>query len=490
MVSTYTGAQYYGTEMRLNYHGTDELTPYGFGNNKGIVISVDYIWLKVINPTEAALTQAQAVFDNVGGGQQAGVFLVGGNSVDGNASTTEEKAIEKLIVTVKGDSWLSSVDTVNNGLKELILQNRLSYQEGDTSVSAGALRIGSMDGKAGLVNVRVVDAHYMVGDVFLQASLGVDENGQTSSLFDKYTTLGGSQNYYPMLFDYQTGIGHDTLRLSVTEKAISDRRFALSVDTSEGDDVIELSLLKTDAFLSDDWHQEQASLNNVNILTGNGNDTVTIIGEGLVSVNTGEGDDVVTFSTNSNGLKGRGVLTFTGEDQGRVTITNFNTQPVFTLDAFDFRAYLDTELIPDPGVPAVLKPVRLLDTQFNTDNTAEINSVSVVRFVADLRSESAESFAGLTSAKLLNALNSANAEDHYGDQINGINHDTLNASLFPSALVGNTANYVVMVHNESNLGEYKAFYLTSNGTTDFETASLIGVIDLLNEQALTAENFL
>ena len=131
-------------------------------------------------------------------------------------------------------------------------------------------------------------------------------------------------------------------------------------------------------------------------------------------------------------------------------------------------------------------------TSFNTDGVAEANSVTVIDFIAGTGNDSAETFAALTAADLLKALNDTAATANYGD----ITEADLDAQAATTTQVGDSRDYIVMVHNEANDGEYKVFHLTSSdaaqtGTTqgDFATAELVGTIDLGEDAAFTVANF-
>jgi hypothetical protein len=117
----------------------------------------------------------------------------------------------------------------------------------------------------------------------------------------------------------------------------------------------------------------------------------------------------------------------------------------------------------------------------NNNATVEANSVTVLTGSFT----TTDTFAGLTAAKLLSALNTATG---YAGIVDG----TLDAehNLSANALVGGIGKAVVLIENDLNDGEYAVFELTFNGAhateTDFTAAQLIGVVDFGDSVTLTA----
>ena len=116
-------------------------------------------------------------------------------------------------------------------------------------------------------------------------------------------------------------------------------------------------------------------------------------------------------------------------------------------------------------------------TTLNADAMVEVNSVTVstaATFTAT------DTFAGLTAAKLLSAINNGGTD--YADLDDATFTAQTNAggiNEFASA----AGEAVVMIENSGNAGEYKVFQLTwnddsaSNANADFTAATLLGTVD-------------
>lgn len=195
-------------------------------------------------------------------------------------------------------------------------------------------------------------------------------------------------------------------------------------------------------------------------------------------INAGAGDDVVVLST---GAFSNNVVKFTGYDQGLTTIVNFNNDGS-SADRLDFSSYL----VNKSSASGSTLSQALIAPTLNADATVEANSITVLNLVAN-PAVAANNFANLTAEKFLAAINSTNTGT--GDYAN-INAGTLNALNTYTAsgpgttLVGGIGKAVVLVHNEANDGQYKAFEVTFNGTAagnttaDFSSVTLIGTFDL------------
>ena len=114
---------------------------------------------------------------------------------------------------------------------------------------------------------------------------------------------------------------------------------------------------------------------------------------------------------------------------------------------------------------------------------AEANEVIVVDAVT-AAFDLTDTFAGLTAAKLLAAIDSSNAgaADFAGFTTGTLSADDNAPSTGAGALVGKAGNSIVLVENTANLGEYAIFHMTFDGTAtnttnEFSTASLVGVVD-------------
>ena len=195
-------------------------------------------------------------------------------------------------------------------------------------------------------------------------------------------------------------------------------------------------------------------------------------------INLGSGNDVLVLSTSAAANE---TLVYTGYGLGADTIVNFSTAGAST-DVLDFSAYLTGKFSASGSTVSQ----QTIKTTLNGDNNVEANSVSVFK----LTSNATQDFAGLTITNLLAAINSTNVAgvaNYAGLQAN--TYDALTTYSSTSTLVGGVGKAVVLVENDRNLGEYKAFELTFNGTAatnatqDFSGAQLIANMDFGNSLA-------
>ena len=216
-----------------------------------------------------------------------------------------------------------------------------------------------------------------------------------------------------------------------------------------------------------------------NVPNGSASSNGTISGsESDNIINMGTGTDVVVLGT---GALSNDTLVFTGYEQGKTTVVNFEDTVAANRDMIDFRAYL-TGMASASGSTESQLPIAI--NLQNGAGTADANEVVVLNGAFT----TTDTFAGLTAAKLLAAVNFANTGSaNYA----GITAATLNAnntyvsSGAPTSLVGGVGHTVVLVQNNLNEGEYAVFDLTFSGLAtntngDFSAANLIGVVDFGN----------
>ncbi len=190
-------------------------------------------------------------------------------------------------------------------------------------------------------------------------------------------------------------------------------------------------------------------------------------------INLGAGTDVLVLGT---GALSNETLTISGYDQGKNTIVNFDS----TAPAVNGGDWL-TNLRTLSG--SVESQQRIATTDVSvTATVAEANSVSEIAGVFT----TTDTFAGLTAAKLLAAINTTGNVAYAG--INSAMLDALTTYVTAAGannLVGGVGKAVVLVANNLNVGEYAAFELTFNGLAtnlngDFTAATLIGTYDFGN----------
>jgi hypothetical protein len=210
-----------------------------------------------------------------------------------------------------------------------------------------------------------------------------------------------------------------------------------------------------------------------NVATVAANGTISAA-ESDNTINLGAGSDVVVMGT---GAFSNDVLVFTGYDQGKNTVVNFEDTVVASRDMIDVRSYLTGKSSASGSVESQL-PIAVT---LNGNASVEANSVTVVNGTFT----TTDTFAGLTAAKLLAAVNSTNTGTANFAGITAATLDAVNTYTTTNTLVGGTGHGVVLVQNNLNEGEYAVFDVTFNGlatnaTADFSAATLIGVVDFGN----------
>ena len=321
--------------------------------------------------TGCPLIESNVILDNVGRvnwdlcdrlpvyGANGGTLTIG--------SLADRGGVEKFNVKLERSSWLRSLTSTNDTLKEIVVTKTkgvldtngkevpqhlyigtdrvadragLDYTDvsayiGNNGMSRLSLVPSLLEGD-GLVNVRDFDASDMDGNVNLHAVINNDafvkyfsnrdvtrgsesgprmENGGTGIDFDQNPFKGGSDSVHNPVFDYKTGSGNDGVNMEVSGYIAADRDFKMNIDTGEGNDRVQFQF--NDYGLPSYWVFNQQALGkdanglsnplhrNVEINTGAGNDIVELPGQGAVEVDLGAGNDVI-YSDNS----GRGSVFF------------------------------------------------------------------------------------------------------------------------------------------------------------------------------------
>lgn len=198
------------------------------------------------------------------------------------------------------------------------------------------------------------------------------------------------------------------------------------------------------------------------------------------TIDLGTGNDVLVLGT---GVFSNDTVKFTGYALGENTIVNFQDGAGTNVDKLNFTSYLVDKSSASGSTESQVR----IATSLNADANVEANSVTVINAAA-ANFDATETFAGLTAANFLAAIQSSNtgSADYAGlsaGDLDAVN--TYVASGAPTTLVGGVGHAVVMIENTANEGEYAVFELTFNGlatnaTADFTAATLIGVVDFGN----------
>ena len=259
--------------------------------------------------------------DDVIYGSGAGDLEIGSMALRGG--------VERFDVKVDEGSWLSSLFSTNQTLRMVTVEAKDIDGDGK---SGGQLYIGDWAGRgdqlgngnqatwtdaakllavnaaagaeAGLNDVAVFDATGYAGDINIAAQI-------TATSFDKYLKSVDGVKYidqmfapnagYEGQFSYLTGNGKDVVNMTVNGAIAADVDFKMTIDTGAGDDLVAFRYANMTANQS----LNQKNLENVNIKTGEGNDTVWFYGNvpggagsGSVVINTGAGNDVIYANQN------------------------------------------------------------------------------------------------------------------------------------------------------------------------------------------------
>ncbi|MDY0185613.1 MAG: hypothetical protein RBR43_07040 [Desulfuromonadaceae bacterium] len=195
-------------------------------------------------------------------------------------------------------------------------------------------------------------------------------------------------------------------------------------------------------------------------------------------VNMGDGaNDLLVLNSNVNSAN----IIEINQAFGKVSVVNYFDDAARTVvgnHLIDYSHYLSNQT--DASNNNNNWSARDINITLNGDATAEANSVSMLTFNGTLANSI--SWASFSGSDLLAALNGT-ATNVIGGLVDG----DLDAVANTTNLIGNVQDHIVMVENNSNKGEYKVFYLTSevNSTTnttggDFASANLLGTLDFGN----------
>jgi hypothetical protein len=211
---------------------------------------------------------------------------------------------------------------------------------------------------------------------------------------------------------------------------------------------------------------------------------------GTNEVNGGAGNDVIVLSSDNTVTATVDTVVFEGLF-GNDTIVHFTPGAVAGGDLLDFTAYLTGKL----SLSGSVESQTVIPTTLAAGADLAANSVKVITGVAFT---TAESFAGLTGANLLAAINSTNTGAADWGNIGNGTLDALDGFYTSAAgatnLVGGVGKAIVMIENNLNAGEYKVFELAFNGlatgatAADFTSVTLIGSVDFGETVALDVAN--
>lgn len=197
------------------------------------------------------------------------------------------------------------------------------------------------------------------------------------------------------------------------------------------------------------------------------------------TVNAGTGSNVIVLASEVNSTN-TVVFDNTWTKTSIIGFEADNANAAFA-DVLDFTAFLTNTVSTSGSAESAVRTA----TTLNADATAEINSVTVSTAATFT---TADSFAGLNGTNLLAALNGGTA---YAGIVDG----TLNGQVAAGGIANlqeTEGEAVLLIQNNANVGEFKAFQLTwnddsaTNATGDFTAATLLGTIDFGSEDITVA----
>lgn len=256
-------------------------------------------------PLEAVITDlpitATVILDDVGRSNEGGFLKVGAMSDNAEGEPTDTKhglGIEVYDLTVQRDSSLSGLFTTNGTLKEVYITSDEGFN-GDLTIGNANTRHHSTEENLDLVkttaftgnlslgyragaleNLKTLDATSMTGNVEFGGEIGEE---------------GGDKGTY----NYMTGSGKDKIHLDISGNALDYAGSSLTIDTGAGDDVVETHSTFTESTTENEY-LNHVILKNVNISTGEGNDTIKTFGAGNFDIDAGGGNDAIYTENSGN----------------------------------------------------------------------------------------------------------------------------------------------------------------------------------------------
>ena len=237
---------------------------------------------------DGTLTQTNVIVDNVGWGSKGGAFTIGNMSNAVNHDHDGSNGIQQFNVDVDRSSWLTNLQSTDNALEQVILENVST----NNTAGNGNIRIDALQ------DVQVLNAGTMVGSVNVTADLSATVQTKYMNRVDTATDNTADD----IAFNYVTGANNDSVTLTVSDSnleaagSVSREDFNLNITTNAGNDMVNLSIMNdTTGALSTagNWYTNHQINSDITITTGEGMDTVVTPGQGDFKINTEAGNDVV-----------------------------------------------------------------------------------------------------------------------------------------------------------------------------------------------------
>jgi len=268
--------------------------------------------------------------DNAGRNSTTGAVAINSmsNSAEGvqviNVKVDEDSAIAGLTTNL---GYAKNADgTVNHGLQKIVITSL--DQKGD-------LEIGALND-----NIVTIDASDFKGDNLMLGSTVEVGNTTDHNIIDLTTlsaniaanvTFDGAitentEGDTNTAYAYTTGSGKDTVNVALDGDAVDADGESFTVSTNGDDDTVSLTMT---AGVSQDTMN---TLNNLDVMTGSGNDTVTIGGYGNWDIATSTGDDYIRIDSSVGAGTGTVGTAVVIGDQSDTTNNFFNERVLYNAE--------------------------------------------------------------------------------------------------------------------------------------------------------------
>jgi hypothetical protein len=202
-----------------------------------------------------------------------------------------------VLGTVDRPSNLGTLTSTNGELESVYISTGAAYVAGGSYASL-TIRDGfeNTENRNGLNDdLKLVNADSFLGD------LALGEETEVLNL-DTLTAQGGGDVYFNALingaeenqaYSYTTGAGDDEVIVSISGDATDYAKSSVNIMTGAGADVVEVSTIMGDSL--DNQILNEVILQNITVETGDGDDMVTLASgsEGDTIIETGSGNDVI-----------------------------------------------------------------------------------------------------------------------------------------------------------------------------------------------------
>ncbi len=259
---------------------------------------------------------SRILLDNVGLGGTSGDLIVG-NLASGNYKT---EGIDQFEIEIQGNSKLQTISSNSSSLRKIKFFNSAASSSDSGGISVNGKPSDAQATSFGFSDIAEIDGSAMRGAVDFTAEV-------TSTFATKLIETSLARDDIPYGINlpklkYQGGQANDSITIQIDSSSTSRQAwqaayedFSFSLAGNEGDDTLTavVAISSNDAN-ANAWYQDQQYMfyreqyafednkwiSNLNILGGDGNDTIRKPSWGNFVINAGSGNDTV-YSDNSGG---------------------------------------------------------------------------------------------------------------------------------------------------------------------------------------------